>query len=140
MAIENNQTVAIEYEVKSNGEVIDGNIGDKPLTFTFGTGQVIQGLESRIANMNIGDSAEFTIPAAEAYGEYNPDATQAVPRENLEGVNEMHIGQPLEAEGPDGNPFHVIIKEVTENEVIVDYNHPMAGKDLDFSIKILNII
>jgi FKBP-type peptidyl-prolyl cis-trans isomerase SlyD len=140
MAIEKHKTVSIEYEVKSDGEVIDSNIGQKPLIFTFGTGEVIPGLEKRMAHMDIGDSEVIFVPAEEAYGPYLPDGTQSVPRDQLEGINEQHVGQPLEGEGPDGKPYHVIIKEVRDDVVIVDFNHPMAGKDLEFSLKILNII
>ena len=74
MAIENNQTVSIEYELKLEGEIIDSNIGQEPLEFAFGTGQLIPGLESRMQDMNIDETRQITVPCEEAYGEYNPEA------------------------------------------------------------------
>jgi FKBP-type peptidyl-prolyl cis-trans isomerase SlyD len=139
MAIENNQTVAIEYEVSTDGNVIDSNVGHEPLEFVFGAGQIIAGLESRIAHLNEGDSHEVLVPAAEAYGEYEEEATQTVPKAQLQGVDDIQVGMPLQGQGPDGNPIQVTIKEVLEDDIIVDFNHPLAGKDLSFKVKVLSV-
>lgn len=139
MAIENNQVVSIEYEVKSEGNVIDSNIGQEPLQFTYGAGQIIPGLESRIADLSVGETAEVVVPAAEAYGEYNEEATQAVPKAQLQGVEDVQPGTPLRGQGEDGSPVEVVVKEVREDDVIIDFNHPLAGRDLTFTVKILSL-
>lgn len=138
MAIENNQLVSISYELKIEGEVVDSNIDKEPLEFTFGSGQIIPGLESRIADMNVNDSKDVSVPAAEAYGEYNPEAKQLVPKEQF-GDLELQIGMPLQGQGEGGNPIQVIVTNILDNEVEVDFNHPLAGKDLDFSITVKTI-
>jgi FKBP-type peptidyl-prolyl cis-trans isomerase SlyD len=139
MAIENNQVVSITYELKINGEVVDSNIDKDPLEFTFGTGQLIPGLESRMIEMNEGDKEEIAVPAAEAYGEYNEEAKQTLPKEQFEGI-ELSVGMPLQGQGQDGQPIQVVVEEIKENEVVVDFNHPLAGKDLNFSITVNSIV
>jgi len=138
MAIQNNQVVAMNYELKVGGETVDSNIDKEPLEFTFGSGQIIPGLESRIADMNEKDTKDITVPSVEAYGEYNPEAKQLVPKEQF-GDLELQVGMPLQGQGQDGNPIQVVVTNILDNEVEVDFNHPLAGKDLDFSITIQSI-
>ena len=139
MAIEENQVVTIEYELKVNGEVVDSNVGKDPLEFTFGTGQLIPGLESRMVEMNEGDSNQITVPAAEGYGEYNAEAKQALPKEQF-GDLELEVGMPLQGQGENGQPIQVVVEEIKDNEVVVDFNHPLAGKELNFDITVKTII
>jgi FKBP-type peptidyl-prolyl cis-trans isomerase SlyD len=139
MAIENNQTVSLQYEVKSEGSVIDSNIGQEPLRFTFGSGQIIPGLESRMAGMSVGETTEIVVPAEEAYGTYNEEAVQAVSKAQLQGVEEISPGMVLRGQNADGSPVEVVVKEVREDEVIIDLNHPLAGRDLAFTVTILDI-
>lgn len=138
MAIENNQMVSIIYELKIEGEVIDSNIGKEALEFSFGVGQLIPGLESRMADMSEGDSRDISVPCQEAYGEYKPEARQMVPKEQF-GDLQLEIGMPLQAEGQDGNPIQVTVTEILDDQVEVDFNHPLAGKNLDFSITVQTI-
>lgn len=135
MAIENNQLVSINYELKIEGEIVDSNIDKEPLEFTYGSGQIIPGLESRIADMNVNDTKDINVPAQEAYGEYNPEAKQLVPKEQF-GDLELQIGMPLQGQGEGGQPIQVVVTNILDNEVEVDFNHPLAGKNLDFSITI----
>ncbi len=139
MAIEKEQVVAMMYELKIDGEVVDSNMDKEPLEFTFGSGQIIPGLEARISELNEGDSADINVPADEAYGEYNPEAKQTVPKENF-GDLELSVGMPLQGQSEDGNPVQVMVKEILENDVVIDFNHPLSGKDLDFSVTIKSII
>lgn len=138
MAISNNQVVSMEYEVKVEGNVVDSNVNQEPLEFTFGSGQIIPGLESRIADLNVGESASIIVPASEAYGEYNEEAMQKIPKEQFEGI-ELSIGLPLQGQGPDGNPVQVVVKDILDDEVLIDFNHPLAGKELNFNINILSV-
>lgn len=138
MAIENNQLVSMMYELKIDGNVIDSNLEGDALEFSFGTGQIIPGLESRIKDMNEGDTLEVNVPAAEGYGEYNEGAKQAVPKDQFEGLD-LEVGMPLQGQGEDGQPFQVVVAEILESEVVVDFNHPLAGKELNFSITINSI-
>ena len=139
MAIQENQVVTIEYELKVDGEVVDSNVGKDPLEFTFGIGQLIPGLESRMTEMNEGDSEAITVPAAEGYGEYNAEAKQALPKEQF-GDLQLEVGMPLQGQGENGQPIQVVVEEIKDNEVVVDFNHPLAGKELNFNITVKSII
>jgi FKBP-type peptidyl-prolyl cis-trans isomerase SlyD len=138
MAIETNQVVSIEYEVQADGKVVDSNVGGQPLVFMFGKGQIIPGLEAGIKEMNSGDKGDVLVKAAEAYGEYNPEATQEVPKEQFAGID-LQQGMTLYGQGEDGGTVQVVVKEIKDNSVVVDFNHPMAGKDLMFSVTINNV-
>lgn len=138
MAISNDQTVAIKYELKVEGNVIDSNIDKEPLEFKFGAGQIIPGLESRIAELSEGEEASVVVPASEAYGEYNEEAMQKLPKSQLEGI-ELEVGLPLQGQSPDGQPINVVVKEIYDDEVLIDFNHPLAGKDLNFDVNIISI-
>jgi len=139
MSIKQDQIVAIKYTASVDNEVIDNNMdSDAPLFFMFGRGQMMPGLETRIAEMNIGDTAELEIPADEAYGDHNPEAIQTVPREHLEDI-ELHEGLVLQGQGENGEPVMVMVKEINDDSVVMDHNHPLAGQDISFSLSIEDI-
>jgi FKBP-type peptidyl-prolyl cis-trans isomerase SlyD len=138
MAIEQNQIVSIEYEVRDGDKVVDSNVGGAPLVFMFGKGQIIPGLEKGLENMQIGEKADILVKPADAYGEYNPDATQEVPADQFAGID-LEVGMTLYGQGEDGSTVQVIVKEIGENSVIIDFNHPLAGKDLMFSVTLNNV-
>jgi FKBP-type peptidyl-prolyl cis-trans isomerase SlyD len=135
-----NCVVGIEYEVKEAGtsEVVDSNKGSgQPLEFMMGMGQIIPGLEKALCGMNKDESGDLLIPAAEAYGEYNEEAIQTLPIEQFEGV-ELKEGLTLYGQGKDGQTVQVTVKSFDDKEVKVDFNHPLAGKDLMFSVTVLS--
>ena len=138
MAIAANQIVSIEYEVKSNGEVVDSNVGGELLTFMIGKEQVIPGLEEKIAEMSMGDVGEISVPAEKAYGEYNDEALQEVPKEQFAGI-ELTQGMSLYGQSEDGGTVQVVVKEIKDDTVLVDYNHPLAGQTLLFAVTVSNV-
>jgi len=138
MAIQDNQIVSIEYEVRDGDKVVDTNKGGAPLVFMFGKGQIIPGLENGIKDMNIGDKADVLVQPADAYGEYNAQATQEVPKEQFAGI-ELENGMTLYGQGEDGGTVQVVVKEIKDENVIIDFNHPLAGKELMFSVAINNV-
>jgi len=140
MAIEKeNSVVGIEYEVKEAGsnEVVDSNKGAQPLEFITGKGHIIPGLENALVGMNEGESADILVKAADAYGDVNPEAVQTLPREQFEGVD-LKEGMTLYGQGEDGQTVQVTVKSFNDKEVTIDFNHPLAGKDLMFSVKVLS--
>ena len=140
MAIENNQVVGLEYELKEVGgsEVLDSNIGQAPLEFITGKSQIIPGLESQLAALSAGDKADIMVPAADAYGEHNPEAIDDVPREQFAGLD-LKEGLPLFGQGENGETIQVVVKAFNDETVTIDYNHPLAGKDLMFSVSVLDV-
>ncbi len=134
-----NSVVGIEYEVKEAGsnEIVDSNKGAQPLEFVTGKGQIIPGLEKALEGMNEGESADILVKAEDAYGEVNPEAVQTLPIEQFEGVD-LKEGMTLYGQGEDGQTVQVTVKSFNDKEVTIDFNHPLAGKDLMFSVKVLS--
>ncbi len=138
MAIETNQIVSIEYEVRDGNKVVDSNIGGTPLVFMYGKGQIIPGLESGIKNMSIGEKADILVKSEDAYGVYNADAKQEVPSDQFAGID-LEIGMTLYGQGEDGGTVQVTVIEIGADDIVIDFNHPLAGKDLMFAVTINNI-
>ena len=138
MAIEANQIVSIEYEVKDGEKTVDSNVGGAPLVFMFGKGQIIPGLENGIVNMAIGEKADVLVKPEDAYGEYNAEATQEVPADQFAGID-LELGMTLYGQAEDGGTTQVTVKEIGGDTITIDFNHPLAGKELMFSVSINNI-
>ena len=132
--------VGIEYEVKEAGTdvVADSNKGGKPLEFITGKDQIIPGLEKALIGMEEGESADILVKAEEAYGERKEDAVQTLPRDQFEGID-LKEGMTLYGQSEDGQQTQVTVKSFDDKEVTIDFNHPLAGKDLMFSVKVLNV-
>ncbi len=135
-----NCVVGIEYEVKEAGttNVVDSNKGGEPLEFIIGKGQIIPGLENALVGMNEGESGDINVSAADAYGEVNAEAKQTLPVEQFEGVD-LKEGMTLYGQGENGETVQVTVVSFDDKEVNVDFNHPLAGKDLMFSVKVLSV-
>ncbi len=138
MAIEANQIVSIEYEVRDGDKVVDSNVGGAPLVFMFGKGQIIPGLESGIVDMAIGEKGDILVQPADAYGEYNAEATQEVPADQFAGID-LEVGMTLYGQAEDGGTTQVTVKEIGAESVMIDFNHPLAGKALMFSVTVNNV-
>jgi FKBP-type peptidyl-prolyl cis-trans isomerase SlyD len=138
MAIKINQIVEMFYELKVANEIIDTNLEKEPIKFSYGSGKIISGLESRIIDMAEGETRTIKIPANEAYGEYDETLTQIAPIEDFEGID-LEIGMTLEGEGENDEILRATVIDVTKEDVTVDYNHPLAGCDLEFKVIIKSI-
>lgn len=136
--IEKGKIVAVNYTGKfPNGEVFDSSEGRDPLKFQVGSGQIIPGFESAIIGKNIGDKVTININPQEAYGEVREDLIVKVPMGQMPG--EVEVGQSLQAQADNGQAVNVIVKEVNEDHVVIDGNHPLAGEELIFEIEILEV-
>ncbi len=139
MSIKKNQVVKLNYELKINEDIVESNLDADSIEFVYGTGQLIEGLESRISDMKEGETKEVNVPADEAYGQYDEELSETLPISNFEGIN-LEIGMVLEADGDNGEVFKATVTEVTKDDVTVDYNHPLAGCNLDFTVVIKSIV
>ncbi len=140
MSISENQVVSIHYELKdvSNGEILDTNLNAAPLSFIVGKGQIIPGLESKLVEMSANEEADVLVQAVDAYGEYNEEAVQTLPKEQFAGI-ELVEGMSLYGTGEHGETVQVVVKSFNDAEVTIDYNHPMAGRTLMFSVAVLSL-
>ena len=127
----------IEYTVKnSKGEVVDSNKGQAPLEFIAGQGQIIPGLEKEVEAMEVGEEKTIVVKAEDAYGERNEEWVETLPKEQFEGID-LQKGMTLYGQSPDGQTIAVTVKDFNDKEVTIDYNHPLAGEDLTFDVKVV---
>jgi peptidylprolyl isomerase len=132
--------VKVHYTGKlSNGEVFDSSTGKKPLTFKLGDGNLISGFENAVLGMAVGQSRSVTIPADEGYGSHNEQLVAQVERNNFPEKIEVKVGQALQIKKPNGEVVNVTITDVSGEQVTLDANHPLAGKDLNFEIELVEI-
>ena len=133
MAIIENQIVAINYEVKHEDVVVDSNVGGKPVTFMVGKNQIIPGLEDYIRTLNADTNGEILV--SNPYGEYNNDALKEVNKDQFEGIDLLE-GLILYGNDENGGTVQVSVKSIEGDNVIIDYNHPLAGKNLKFLVSV----
>jgi len=134
------KVIAIEYTLNdaNSKEQLDTNVGGNPLEFISGMGQIIPGLEKEIGNLAAGEKADVMVQPDQAYGEYNDEAVQVLPKEQFAGIDLVE-GMTLYGSGEDQQTVQVTVKTIADDEVTIDYNHPMAGKTLLFSVAILDV-
>jgi FKBP-type peptidyl-prolyl cis-trans isomerase 2 len=141
MAIKEGDKVKIEY----TGTLEDGTVFDssekhgKPLEFEVGAKQIIKGFENAVVGMEKGEEKEFKLQPEEGYGPHNPQLIKKVPRDKLPPEPEPKAGMMIALGTPDGKQFPARITEVTDAEITIDLNHPLAGKVLNFKIKVVEI-
>ena len=122
-----------------SGEVFDSSQGREPLAFSVGAGQMIAGFDAAVVGMAIGEKKTINIPAAEAYGEWDVENTIAFPKENLPADLQIEKGMQLTMRTQEGHPFPVTVYDIQEDNVILDANHMLAGKELIFDIEMMSI-
>ena len=137
--VKDGTVVSLQYTLSGeDGKTIESNKGKDPLKYTQGSHQIIPGLEKSLAGMKVGDEKRIKVAAKDAYGVVDPRAVQEIPKEKIPS-NGLKVGAVLMASGPGGQPVPVTVKEVKENTVVIDMNHPMAGKNLVFDVKVLDV-
>ena len=136
----NGDTVKVDYTGKlENGTVFDTSEGREPLNFTLGEGKMIPGFEKAVLGMKVGESKTVTIPADKAYGQYNDNWVVVVNRENLTNIPNPEVGEQLQGPRPDGKAGVCTVINVTNTTITVDFNSPLAGKNLTFEITLISI-
>lgn len=139
IVIENGRSVSIEYTLKlDDGTTVDSNVGQDALTYTQGSSEILPALEEALLGHGVGDTKEVKLTAEQGYGPVRPEAYQEV---ELDVVPEdaRNVDTLLVATGPDGQQRPVRVHEVREETIVLDFNHPLAGKPLNFDIKVLAV-
>ncbi len=138
--VKNGDTVKVHYTGQlEDGSVFDSSVQREPLEFTLGQGQLIPGFEKAVVGLKVGDSTTANIPSAEAYGDPNPQMIIEVEKSQLPADLEPEVGVQLQLNQPDGQVIPVQITKVEGENVTIDANHPLAGKDLTFNIELVEI-
>ncbi len=111
----------------------------EPLAFTCGAGQMIKGFDAAVIDMGLGEKKTVHIPAADAYGEHNPDMIVSFPADQVPNLDQISVGDKLYLSTATGMPVPAVVIEVTPEGVTLDANHELAGKDLNFDIELVEI-
>lgn len=139
MTIEANAVVVLDYELKVNGEVIDSSFGQEPLSFIHGVGALIPGFSAAIDGLKKGDKKAFVVSAEDGYGELDEEAIRTYAKDDFPGDVDLSVGAQLFFETEDQMEIPCFVKEVVGNDVIIDFNHPLAGKELHFNIEVKDV-
>ncbi len=137
--IEAGKTVKVHYKgTLEDGSVFDSSEGRDPIEFEMGSGALIPGFENTVSEMEIDETRTVTIPSAEAYGDVNDEMVGEIPRSNLPDDIEPEVGMVLSMQSPDGEmPVRVVA--VDEENLTLDANHPLAGKNLTFELTLVKV-
>ena len=131
--------VVIDYSLHVDGELVDSSDEQEPLQYLQGHNNLIAGLEREMLGMKIGESKKVVVNPEEGYGEFDPEDFLEVPQNQFPENIPVEVGIELQVEDEDGNPTYARIDKVENNVVTLNFNHPLAGKELHFTVKILAI-
>lgn len=135
-----NDTVKVHYTGRlADGEVFDSSVGGEPLEFTMGQGQLIPGFEAGVLDMAVNEKKTIVIPSEDAYGNKDENLVYEVQKDMLPPGEEPEVGMQLITQAPDGPQVPLVITEIKDETVIVDANHPLAGRELTFDLEVVSI-
>ena len=141
LEVKDDLVVSLDYTLRlEDGEVVDSSEGVEPLSFLQGRGQIIEGLERELYGMSEGDEKQVSVSPEEAYGQYEESRVQAVPRDTFPEDMELEEGMSVRLrDSQSGQQFDAYIDEIQSDQVILDFNHPLAGETLHFDVKIAGL-
>jgi len=139
LVVSEGKSVRVDYTLKVDGKVVDTSKDREPLRFKAGSHEVVPGFEKAVMGMKVGEKKSFKVSPEEGYGAVNPKAMRDVPRKELPEDLTPKAGMTLSAQTKDGQRFPVRIVEVKKDVVVMDFNHPLAGKTLNFNVEVLDI-
>lgn len=135
-----NMVYTFEYELSdfNTGEKLDSNVGQEPLSIVTGAGSIIKGLEDRLVELNEGDNEKIVVKPEEGYGVYNEGMIEQHSADQFKDI-ELTKGMVLYGSTEDGQTVQVSVKDFDNESVMIDFNHPLAGKTLVFDLKVLGL-
>lgn len=139
LKVEDGQVVSMEYTLRVDGDVMDTSDGREPLEFIQGIGNIIPGLERELYDMKIGDSKQVSVPPADAYGEFDPEAYVEVPRSDFPTDIPVEQGVEIQVHDENNHVMAARIDTFTDKVIKLDFNHPLAGRTLTFDVKIVGL-
>jgi FKBP-type peptidyl-prolyl cis-trans isomerase SlyD len=139
LTVQDGQVVSMEYTLHVDGEIIDSSDGHEPLEFLQGAGNIIPGLEDELYGMSLGETKNVVVAAEEGYGELDPDAFIDVPADQFPPEIPLEVGIELQVHDENGQAMMARIDQINGESIRLDFNHPLAGKELVFDIKIVGV-
>jgi FKBP-type peptidyl-prolyl cis-trans isomerase 2 len=141
MAVQSGDTIKIHYHGRlSDGTTFDSSAGRSPLEFTVGSGSVIKGFDDGVQGMVVGDKKTIEIPFLHAYGPEDPSMIIEFPADRLPDDLKPEIGMQLNMNNSEGQQFPVVITDINQEHIVLNANHPLAGKDLIFDLELVEIV
>jgi peptidylprolyl isomerase len=138
--VKSGDKVKVHYHGKlTSGETFDSSAGRDPLAFEVGSGSVIKGFDEGVTGMEVGEKKTINIPFDEAYGPRNEDMIIPMPKDRFPQDLEIEIGMPLMMHDQEGHQFQVAVIDIKDDVIVLDANHPLAGKDLVFDLELVEI-
>lgn len=138
-SVQNDVVVSMEYTLRVDNEVIDSSIGQDPLEFLAGHGNIISGLEREMIGMKVGDSKDVVVTPADGYGEYDEEAFLDVPRGEFPQDMPVEEGLELTVRDDSGQARYARVDNVEDESVRLNFNHPLAGDELHFNVKVVGL-
>ena len=136
--VSNGKVISLEYTVTlEDGQPVDTNVGQDALTYTQGANQIIRGVEAAVEGMEVGQTKQVVVSPTEGYGDRDPNAVHEVPKAKV--PQEAKIGTMLHGKDANGREIRPTVSAINADTVILDFNHPLAGKTLHFDLKVVNI-
>lgn len=139
MQIENNAVITLHYTLKDNDDEIIDQSDDGSFVYLHGTMSIIPGLESALVGKAAGDRLKVKLSPKDGYGVYDENRIQEVPKDMFEDTSEIQLGMQFHAQDPDGDSMMVTVTEIKDDTVVIDGNHPLAGKALNFDVKVVDV-
>lgn len=136
--IEKGSKVHLHYTLKVDGDVVGSSRGEEPLAYIQGEGHIVPGLEEALLGKSVGDSLDVSVSPEKGYGMPNDEARQSVPKSAFEDPSDLKPGDVVSGEAG-GQPLRALVLEVTDDQIVLDLNHPLAGKTLEFDIEIIGV-
>jgi len=138
--VKSGDKVKVHYHGRlTSGETFDKSEGREPLEFEVGSGMVIKGFDEGVTGMAVGEKKTINIPFLEAYGPHNPEMIIEMPKDRFPQDMEVEVGMPLGMSDGQGNQYQVVVTQIKDDAVVLDANHPLAGKDLVFDLELVEI-
>jgi len=131
--------VTLHYTLTVEGKVVDSSRERTPLQFQAGQGQLIPGFEKALIGMKAGEKKSFKVSPEDGYGPVDPKALKEIPKDRLAPDVKPEAGMMLSAQGPNGQTIPVKVAAVKDKTVVIDFNHPLAGKTLNFDVEIVEV-
>ncbi len=137
MTVTDGQVVSMDYTLRVDGQILDSSEGREPLQYLHGAGNIISGLESQLTGMAVGESRDVIVAAQDGYGEMNPQAFMDVARGDFPDDMPIQVGLEMELSDKNGQPLYARVESVEGEKVRLNMNHPLAGKELHFNVKVV---
>lgn len=139
VVIDNGKKIKMHFTMKSEGAVLESTEGKEPFEFTLGQNPMIPGLEQALKGLKAGDKKQVSLTPQNAFGEVNPKAVVEFPKTQFK-EKEIQPGMVFNGQGQGGVPLRGMVKEVKKDSVVLDFNHPLAGKNLDIDFEVTEVV